>query len=31
MASLPFMRGNRVRLLIDGNATFDAIFAAIDG
>lgn len=29
MASLPFMRGNRVRLLVDGNATFNAIFDAI--
>ena len=30
LASLPFMRGNRIRLLVDGNATFEAIFAAID-
>ncbi|MEQ9561236.1 MAG: phospholipase D-like domain-containing protein, partial [Woeseiaceae bacterium] len=30
LASLPFMRGNRIRLLVDGNATFEAIFAAIE-
>lgn len=29
LANLPFMRGNRVRLLVDGNATFEAIFDAI--
>jgi cardiolipin synthase len=27
---LPFTRGNRGHLLVDGTATFDAIFAAID-
>lgn len=30
LARMPFLRGNRSRLLIDGQATFDAIFAAID-
>lgn len=30
LARLPFMRGNRLRLLVDGQATFEAIFAAID-
>ena len=30
MATLPFTRGNGVRLLIDGDQTFDAIFAGID-
>jgi len=30
LAHLPFTRGNRIRLLIDGEAAFDAIFAAID-
>ncbi|HSM36114.1 MAG TPA: cardiolipin synthase [Longimicrobiales bacterium] len=30
LARAPFMRGNGLRLLINGKATFDAIFAAID-
>ncbi|QQL44707.1 cardiolipin synthase [Sulfuriroseicoccus oceanibius] len=30
LAMLPFTRGNQVDLLIDGEATFDAIFDAID-
>lgn len=30
LAELPFTTGNDVTLLIDGQATFDAIFAAID-
>ena len=30
MATLPFTNGNGVRLLIDGDATFQAIFAGID-
>ncbi len=30
LASMPFFAGNTSRLLIDGEATFDAIFAAID-
>jgi cardiolipin synthase len=30
LASMPFFAGNDSRLLIDGEATFDAIFAAID-
>ncbi|HUG68015.1 MAG TPA: cardiolipin synthase [Pirellulaceae bacterium] len=30
LARMPFTRKNRVRLLIDGEATFDAILAAID-
>src|SRR5690606_11508481 len=30
LARLPFMRGNGLRLLVDGAATFEAIFAAID-
>ena len=30
LAQLPFTRGNDTRLLVDGQATFDAIFAAID-
>jgi len=30
MATLPFTRGNDVRLLIDGDATFEALFEAID-
>lgn len=30
LASLPFTRGNRTELLIDGAATFDAIFKAIN-
>lgn len=30
LAELPFTTGNEVALLIDGKATFDAIFAAID-
>jgi cardiolipin synthase len=30
LAELPFTAGNDVRLLIDGEATFEAIFAAID-
>ena len=29
LTGLPFTRGNQVRLLINGEATFDAIFAAI--
>lgn len=31
LAETPFTRGNHARLLVDGDATFDAIFAAIDG
>ncbi len=31
LAQMPFTPGNRVRLLVDGEATFDAIFAAIEG
>lgn len=30
IADLPAVRGNDMRLLVDGEATFDAIFAAID-
>ncbi len=30
LTTLPVTRGNHVELLIDGDATFDAIFAAID-
>ena len=30
MATLPFTRGNRVRLLVDGDETFDALLAGID-
>lgn len=30
LAELPFTKGNELHLLIDGQATFDAIFAAID-
>jgi cardiolipin synthase len=30
LALFPFTRGNSARLLIDGDATFDALFAAID-
>ena len=30
LARVPFMRGNGLRLLVDGAATFAAIFAAID-
>ncbi|MGN6101642.1 MAG: cardiolipin synthase [Devosia sp.] len=30
VAQLPFLAGNQVSLLIDGQATFDAIFAGID-
>lgn len=30
LAWMPFTRKNRVHLLVDGQATFDAIFAAID-
>ncbi len=30
LAELPFTTGNAVELLIDGKATFDAIFAAVD-
>lgn len=30
LAALPFTRGNAIRLLIDGTATFDAIFAAME-
>ena len=31
LAALPFTRRNSIELLIDGQATFDAIFAAIEG
>ncbi|MDX1548155.1 MAG: cardiolipin synthase [Rhodothermales bacterium] len=30
LSTLPFTRGNSVRLLVDGRATFDAIFEAIE-
>jgi len=30
VSELPFLKGNDVELLIDGNATFDSIFAGID-
>lgn len=30
MATLPFTRGNDAELLVDGEATFEALFAAID-
>ncbi|MEM6289336.1 MAG: cardiolipin synthase [Bacteroidota bacterium] len=30
MATLPFTRGNDARLLVDGEATFEALFAALD-
>ena len=30
LATLPFTRGNGARLLVDGQATFDAIFASIN-
>ncbi|MGB3543250.1 cardiolipin synthase [Rubrivirga sp.] len=30
MATMPFTKGNRIELLIDGEQTFDAIFAGID-
>ena len=30
LTHLPFLRGNETRLLVDGKATFEAIFAAID-
>ena len=30
MTTLPATRGNHIELLVDGDATFDAIFAAID-
>jgi cardiolipin synthase len=30
LAEMPFLRGNRVELLIDGEATFDSILAGID-
>ena len=30
MATVPFTRGNDVELLVDGDATFEALFAAID-
>ncbi|MDH4048593.1 MAG: cardiolipin synthase [Gammaproteobacteria bacterium] len=30
LAHLPFTRGNKVRLLVDGEAAFEAIFEAID-
>ena len=30
MATLPFTNGNEVELLVDGQATFDALFEAID-
>ncbi len=30
LAKMPFTTGNRAELLIDGNATFDSIFAGID-
>ncbi len=31
VAQIPFLTGNEVELLIDGQATFDSIFAGIDG
>lgn len=31
LAHMPVVRGNDITLLVDGDATFDAIFAAIDG
>jgi cardiolipin synthase len=31
LATLPFTRSNGARLLVDGRATFEAIFAGIDG
>ncbi len=31
LAAMPFTRGNRGRLLVDGEATFEAIFAGIEG
>ena len=31
IAGRPVLRGNRAELLIDGEATFEAVFAAIDG
>ncbi len=31
LATIPFLRGNAVELLVDGWATFDSIFAGIDG
>lgn len=30
LAGVPFTRGNRAELLVDGNDTFDAVFKAID-
>ncbi len=30
LASLPFLKGNQLELLIDGHATFESIFAALD-
>ena len=30
LAAMPFVRGNRARLLVNGEATFEAIFAGID-
>ncbi len=30
LAKIPFMRGNSLRLLVDGEATFEAILSAID-
>lgn len=30
LARVPFIRGNSLRLLVDGDVTFDAIFAAVD-
>lgn len=30
LATLPFTRGNRLRLLVDGRATFDALFEGIE-
>lgn len=31
LAQMPFMDGNRIDLLVDGEVTFDAIFRAIEG
>jgi len=30
LAGMPYLRGNRVQLLVDGNATFESILAGID-
>jgi len=30
LAGIPYLRGNRVQLLVDGNATFESILAGID-